>query len=162
MASAKQLAARRKFAKIMKSGGFKKRKSKTKKRIKSTIKVGGINYKATRTTTTLTKKQLLALKRRRKINKGVNKRSSVKRSLGLKSITGSSTIKKVALGIGGGVMATAILSAVMPNSSVAKFAAPAGAFALGGIEGVIGNFALSMLGSRTGSNTNVAPQMEAL
>ena len=92
MASAKQLAARRKFAKIMKSGGFKKRKSKTKKRIKSTIKVGGINYKATRTTTTLTKKQLLALKRRRKINKGVNKRSSVKRSLGLKSITGSSTI----------------------------------------------------------------------
>ena len=144
MASAKQLAARKKFAKIMKSGGFKKRKSKTKTKTK---------------TRTVTKIKTVI---KRKTNKGGKKRSSVKRSLGLKSITGSSTIKKVALGIGGGVMATAILSAVMPNSSVAKFAAPAGAFALGGIEGVIGNFALSMLGSRTGSNTNVAPQLEAL
>jgi len=146
MASAKQLAARRKFAKIMKSGGFKKRKSKSKSKTKTK-------------TRTVTKIKTVI---KRKTNKGGKKRSSVKRSLGLKSITGSSTIKKVALGIGGGVMATAILSAVMPNSSVAKFAAPAGAFALGGIEGVIGNFALSMLGSRTGSNTNVAPQMEAL
>jgi hypothetical protein len=146
MASAKQLAARRKFAKIMKSGGFKKRKSKSKSKTKTK-------------TRTVTKIKTVI---KRKTNKGGKKRSSVKRSLGLKSITGSSTIKKVALGIGGGVMATAILSAVMPNSSVAKFAAPAGAFALGGIEGVIGNFALSMLGSRTGSNTNVTPQMEAL
>jgi hypothetical protein len=146
MASAKQLAARRKFAKIMKSGGFKKRKSKSKSKTKTK-------------TRTVTKIKTVI---KRKTNKGGKKRSSVKRSLGLKSITGSSTIKKVALGIGGGVMATAILSAVMPNSSVAKFAAPAGAFALGGIEGVIGNFALSMLGSRTGSNTNVAPQLEAL
>ena len=146
MASAKQLAARRKFAKIMKSGGFKKRKSKSKSKTKTK-------------TRTVTKIKTVI---KRKTNKGGKKRSSVKRSLGLKSITGSSTIKKVALGIGGGVMATAILSAVMPNSSVAKFAAPAGAFALGGIEGVIGNFALSMLGSRTGSNSNVSPVMEAL
>ena len=146
MASAKQLAARRKFAKIMKSGGFKKRKSKSKSKTKTRTK-------------TVTKIKTVI---KRKTNKGGKKRSSVKRSFGLKSITGSSTIKKVALGIGGGVMATAILSAVMPNSSVAKFAAPAGAFALGGIEGVIGNFALSMLGSRTGSNSNVSPVMEAL
>ena len=154
MASAKQLAARRKFSAIMKSGGFKKRKSKSKSKSKSKTKTK---------TKTVTKTLFLRNRKRiRKTNKGVKRRTSVKRSLGLKSITGSSTIKKVALGIGGGVMATAILSAVMPNSSVAKFAAPAGAFALGGIEGVIGNFALSMLGSRTGSNTNVAPQMEAL
>jgi len=146
MASAKQLAARRKFSAIMKSGGFKKRKAKSKSKTKTK-------------TRTVTKIRTVI---KRKTNKGGKKRSSVKRSLGIKSITGSSTIKKVALGIGGGVMATAIISAVMPNSSVAKFAAPAGAFALGGIEGVIGNFALSMLGSRTGSNTNVAPQMEAL
>ena len=142
MASAKQLAARRKFTKIMKSGGFKKRKSKTKTKTKTVTKIKTVI--------------------KRKTNKGGKKSPGVKRSLGLKSITGSSTIKKVALGIGGGVMATAILSAVMPNSSVAKFAAPAGAFALGGIEGVIGNFALSMLGSRTGSNSNVSPVMEAL
>ena len=48
MASAKQLAARRKFARIMKSGGFKKkskrtttkakRKTTTKRRITKTIK----------------------------------------------------------------------------------------------------------------------------
>ena len=144
MASAKQLAARRKFSAIMKSGGFKKKKSKTKTKTK---------------TKTVTKIRTVI---KRKTNKGKKRGSSVKRSLGIKSITGSSTIKKVALGIGGGVMATAIISAVMPNSSVAKFAAPAGAFALGGIEGVIGNFALSMLGSRTGSNTNVSPIMEAL
>lgn len=147
MASAKQLAARRKFAKIMKSGGFKKRKS-------------SIRPKEIAKKTTVKRRKSSTPKR--KTNKAKTRRTSVKRSLGLKSITGSSTIKKVALGIGGGVMASAILSAVMPNSSVAKFAAPAGAFALGGIEGVIGNFALSMLGSRTGSNTNVAPQLEAL
>ena len=146
MASAKQLAARRKFSAIMKSGGFKKRKAKSKSKTKTK-------------TRTVTKIRTVI---KRKTNKGKKRGTSVKRNLGLKSITGSSTIKKVALGIGGGVMATAIISAVMPNSSVAKFAAPAGAFALGGIEGVIGNFALSMLGSRTGSNTNVAPQMEAL
>jgi hypothetical protein len=145
MASAKQLAARRKFAKIMKSGGFKKRKSKSKSKTKTKTK-------------TVTKIKTVI---KRKTNKGKKKGSSVKRNP-LKSITGSSTIKKVALGIGGGLLATTILSTVMPNSSVAKFAAPAGAFALGGIEGVIGQFALSMLGSRTGSNTNVAPQLEAL
>ena len=123
-----------------------KRKSKSKSKTKTKTK-------------TVTKIRTVI---KRKTNKGKKRASSVKRNLGLKSITGSSTIKKVALGIGGGVMATAILSAVMPNSSVAKFAAPAGAFALGGIEGVIGNFALSMLGSRTGSNSNVSPVMEAL
>ena len=145
MASAKQLAARRKFSAIMKSGGFKKRKAKSKSKTKTK-------------TRTVTKIRTVI---KRKTNKGGKKRSSVKRNP-LKSITGSSTIKKVALGIGGGLLATTILSTVMPNSSVAKFAAPAGAFALGGIEGVIGQIALSMLGNRTGSNTNVAPQMEAL
>ena len=139
--SAKQKANDKRLGKMAKSRG-KKSKTKTKTRTRTVTKIKTVI--------------------KRKTNKGGKKRSSVKRSLGLKSITGSSTIKKVALGIGGGVMATAILSAVMPNSSVAKFAAPAGAFALGGIEGVIGNFALSMLGSRTGSNTNVAPQLEAL
>ena len=39
MASAKQLAARRKFTKIMKSGGFKKRKSKTKTKTKTVTKI---------------------------------------------------------------------------------------------------------------------------
>tara|TARA_R110000751_G_scaffold71572_1_gene145314 strand:- start:410 stop:850 length:441 start_codon:yes stop_codon:yes gene_type:complete len=146
MASAKQLAARRKFAKIMKSGGFKKRKS------------------LSRTTKTVTKTRTVKRKSstpKRKTNKAKTRRTSVKRN-SLKSITGSNTIKKVALGIGGGVLATTILSTVMPNSSFAKFASPLGAYALGGLEGIIGQFALSMLGSRTGSNANALPAQEAL
>ena len=141
--SAKQLANDKKLGKMAKARG-KKSKPKTKTKTKTKI---------------ITKIKTVV---KRKTNKGGKKSPGVKRNLGLKSITGSSTIKKVALGIGGGVMATAIISAVMPQSQVGKFAAPLGAFALGGIEGVIGNFALSMLGNRTGSNTNVSPIMEAL
>ena len=78
------------------------------------------------------------------------------------SLFGSSTLKKFALGVVVGVMASALISYVAPNSSIARFAAPAGAYALGGIEGIIGNFALGMLTPRTTTNANVAPQMEAL
>ena len=95
----------------------------------------------------------------RKAFKRVKRRSSVK---SMKSMLGSSTLKKVALGVGGGVLAGTLLSYVTPNSSFAKFAAPAGAYALGGIEGVIGQLALGMVTAPTGSNTNVAPRMEAL
>ena len=95
----------------------------------------------------------------RRAYKKVKRRSSVK---SMKSMLGSSTLKKVALGVGGGVLAGTLLSYVAPNSSFAKFAAPAGAYALGGIEGVIGQLALGMVTAPTGSNTNVAPRMEAL
>lgn len=81
---------------------------------------------------------------------------------GLKSITSGSTIKKVALGIGGGVMATAIAAAVAPQFG--RVAAPAGAYFLGGIEGVIGNFAFDFLKGRAGNGTaaNASPAMEVL
>ena len=150
MASAKQLAARRKFAKIMKSGGFKKRKSKSKSKTKTKTK-------------TVTKTLFLRNRKRiRKTNKGVKRRTSVKRSLGIKSITGSKTLQKVALGVGGGLIATSLVNRFMPSSGIAKIAPAAGALALGGIEGLIGQFALNMFSPATGSNTNVAPQMEAL
>ena len=145
MASAKQLAARRKFAKIMKSGGFKKRKSKSKSKTKTKTK-------------TVTKIKTVI---KRKTNKGGKKRSSVKRNP-LKSITGSKTLQKVALGVGGGLIATSLVNRFMPSSGIAKIAPAAGALALGGIEGLIGQFALNMFSPATGSNTNVAPQMEAL
>ena len=141
MASAKQLAARRKFAKIMKSGGFKKRKTKTKTR-----------------TRTVTKTRTVI---KRKTNKSKPKRRNVKRN-SMKSILGSSTLKKVALGVGGATLATAMISFIAPNSSISKFAAPAGAYALGGIEGIIGQFALGMLRPRTTNNQNVVPAMEVL
>ena len=144
MASAKQLAARKKFAKIMKSGGFKKRKS------------------STRTTKTVTKTRTVKRKSstpKRKTNKAKTKGKSVKTSL--KSITGSKTLQKVALGVGGGIIATALVNRFMPSSGISKFAAPGAAFALGGVEGLIGQFALNMFGSPAG-NSNVQPQMEAL
>jgi len=144
MASAKQLAARRKFAKIMKSGGFKKRKS------------------SSRTTKTVTKTRTVKRKSstpKRKTNKAKSKGKSVKTSL--KSITGSKTLQKVALGVGGGIIATALVNRFMPSSAISKFAAPGAAFALGGVEGLIGQFALNMFGTPAG-NSNVQPQMEAL
>ena len=59
-------------------------------------------------------------------------------------------------------LATAMISFIAPNSSIAKFAAPAGAYALGGIEGIIGQFALGMLRPSSQGNSNVIPQMEVL
>jgi len=103
-------------------------------------------------------------KSKRKPNKKAKgKKKSMPRRSGLKGITSSSTLKKVALGVGGATMAAALLSFVAPNSSIGKFAPAAGAYALGGLEGVIGNFALGMIGNRgSTSNANVAPQMEVL
>ena len=80
----------------------------------------------------------------------------------LKGLTSSSTLKKVALGVGGATLATAMISFIAPNSSLGRFAPAAGAYALGGIEGIIGNFALGMLKPSQSSNANVAPQMEVL
>lgn len=98
---------------------------------------------------------------KRKTNKVTKRKRSMPRK-GLKGITSSSTLKKVALGVGGATMAAALLSFVAPNSNLGRFAPAAGAYALGGLEGVIGNFALGMIGNRSTSNANVAPQMEVL
>ena len=136
--SAKQKAATRKLVSLN-----KRRKSTTKRR--TSTKKGGIRKTARR-----------AYKKVRKTTRRMPRRSS------LKGLTSSSTLKKVALGVGGATLATAMISFIAPNSSIAKFAAPAGAYALGGIEGVIGQLALGMVTAPTGSNTNVAPRMEAL
>ncbi len=139
----------------------KKRSAKQKandKRLGRMAKARATGRKVKRKVKSSTKKGQVR-KTARRAYKKVKRRSSVK---SMKSMLGSSTLKKVALGVGGGVIAGTILSYVAPNSSFAKFAAPAGAYALGGIEGVIGQLALGMVTSPTGSNTNVAPRMEAL
>ena len=102
-------------------------------------------------------------KKRKSSTSNSRPRSNNMRKNSVKSILGSKTLQKVALGVGGGVMASLAIGAIAPQFS--KFAAPAGAFALGGLEGVIGNFALGMLGNRTGGGTtaqNASPQMEVL
>ncbi len=136
--TAKQKAATRKLVSLN-----KRRKTKTKKR--TSTKKGGVRKTARKAFKGLTKK-----------------RRSMPRKSSLKGLTSSSTLKKVALGVGGATLATAMISFIAPNSSVAKFAAPAGAYALGGIEGIIGQFALGMLRPSPSGNQNVSPQMEVL
>jgi len=90
------------------------------------------------------------------------KKSMARRSL-TKSLTSGSTIKKVALGLGGAAMATAIVGLVAPQFG--RVAAPAGAYALGGLEGVIGNFAFDFVRGRMANGTtaqNATPAMEVL
>ena len=95
---------------------------------------------------------------KRKANKVKRRSKSVK---GLKSITSSSTLKKVALGVGGAAIATAAIGMIAPQSSIGRYAAPAGAYLMGGIEGIIGSMALSMFSRPTG-NANMSPAMEVL
>ena len=136
--TAKQKAATRKLVALN-----KKRKTKTKRR--TSTKKGQVRKTARKAFKGLTKK-----------------RRSMPRRSSLKGLTSSSTLKKVALGVGGATLATAMISFIAPNSSLGRFAPAAGAYALGGIEGIIGNFALGMLKPSQSSNANVAPQMEVL
>lgn len=145
--TAKQKAATRKLVALNRRRRVKTNKRNTMARRRTSTKKGGVRKTARR-----------AYKKVRKTTRRMPRRS------GLKGITSSSTLKKVALGVGGATMAAALLSFVAPNSSIGKFAPAAGAYALGGLEGVIGNFALGMIGNRSASasNANVAPQMEVL
>ena len=143
--TAKQKAATRKLVALN-----RRRKRSTRK--------GGVRKTARRAYMGIRK----TTRRRRK--SATIKRRKPRRTMrkGLKSITSGSTIKKVALGLGGAAMASAVVAAVAPQFS--RVAAPAGAYFLGGIEGVIGNFAFDFLKGRTGGGTaaNASPAMEVL
>jgi len=138
--SAKQKAADKK------NGARLKKLNKQKK--------NGIKSKVKKTASKIKKKVA-----KRKTNKRGNGKNGVK---GLKSITSSSTLKKVALGVGGAAIASAVIGMVAPQSSIGRYAAPAGAYVMGGIEGIIGSMALSMLSRPANGNANVAPAMEVL
>ena len=145
--TAKQKAATRKLVAMNK----RKRKGTTKGMVRKTARRAFIG------------KRKRTVKRRISTTIKRTKRRTSMRKTSVKSILGSKTLQKVALGVGGGVMASLAIGAIAPQFS--RFAAPAGAFALGGLEGVIGNFALGMLGNRTGGGTtaqNASPQMEVL
>jgi hypothetical protein len=134
MASAKQLAARRKFARIMKSGGFKKkskrtttkakRKTATKRRITKTIK----RRSAPRKT----------MARRRTITRRVSRKG---RGIGSSLKTG--VIGDVVKGIGAGSLVSLVMSRVAPNSSITPIASTGAAFLTGGIVGGAANLILS-------------------
>ena len=148
-------------------------KRRTAKQKAATRKLVALNKRRRKGTTKgmvrKTARRAFEGKRKRSIKRRISttikrtKRRNSMRKTSVKSILGSKTLQKVALGVGGGVMASLAIGAIAPQFS--RFAAPAGAFALGGLEGVIGNFALGMLGNRTGGGTtaqNASPQMEVL
>ena len=135
---------------------------RTAKQKAATKKLVAFNKKRKTKKSSSTKKGQVR-KTARKAFKGLKKKTrSMPRKSSLKGLTSSSTLKKVALGVGGATLATAMISFIAPNSSLGRFAPAAGAYALGGIEGIIGNFALGMLKPAQSSNANVAPQMEVL
>jgi hypothetical protein len=140
----------KKGSKEAKAWGRKMKALRNKPKSKKSTRKGGVRKTARRAYT--------KIKTRRKTNKAKKKSSG---TLKLKSIASSGTLKKVALGVGGAAIATAVISAIAPNSTIGRYAAPAGAYVMGGIEGIIGSMALSMLSRPTG-NANMSPAMEVL
>ena len=137
MASAKQLAARKKFARIMKSGGFKKRKTKAIK--KTTTR---------KRKTTTTKRKSIQLKRAAPRRKVMKRRSSIRRvarrgSKGIGSSLKTGIIGDVVKGIGAGSLVSLVMSRVAPNSSITPIASTGAAFLTGGIVGGAANLVLS-------------------
>ncbi len=138
MATAKQLAARRKFARIMKSGGFKKKKTKSGSRSTSKPK----RKTATRRRITKTIKRRSAprkpMARRRTITRRVSRKG---RGIGSSLKTG--VIGDVVKGIGAGSLVSLVMSRVAPNSSITPIASTGAAFLTGGIVGGAANLILS-------------------
>ena len=139
MATAKQLAARRKFARIMKSGGFKKKKTKsgsrstskpkrktaTKRRITKTIK------RRTTTTKPMARRRTRIVRRSRSVGRGIG--SSFKTGI----------IGDVVKGIGAGSLVGLVMARVAPNSSITPIASTGAAFLTGGLVGGAANLILS-------------------
>ena len=135
MASAKQLAARKKFARIMKSGGFKRkstkksspkrRKTTTKRRITKTIKRRSTPRK------TMAKRRTRIVRRSRSVGRGIG--SSFKTGI----------IGDVVKGIGAGSLVGLVMARVAPNSSITPIASTGAAFLTGGLVGGAANLILS-------------------
>ena len=137
MASAKQLAARRKFALTMKSGGFKKKKTKSGSRSTS---------KPKRKTTT-TRRKTKTIKRTTKPKRSmVRRRTRYTRSVrrggkGIASSLKTGMIGEIVKGIGAGSLATVVVGRVAPQ--YAPIASVGAGFLTGGIIGGAANLLLS-------------------
>jgi|TARA_R110000787_G_scaffold172079_1_gene284760 hypothetical protein len=154
MASAKQLAARRKFARIMKSGGFKKKSKRT-------------TTKAKRKTTT-TRRKTTTTNRRAPRKSMVKRRTTIRRRTssmgrGIGSSLKTGVIGDVVKGIGAGSLVSLVMSRVAPNSSITPIASTGAAFLSGGLVGGAANLiltgGLSQLGGMFGGGASM-PQEE--
>ena len=154
MASAKQLAARKKFARIMKSGGFKKKSKRTTTKAKR--KSSTTKRKTTTTNRRAPRKSMV--KRRTTIRR---RSSSMGRGIGSSLKTG--VIGDVVKGIGAGSLVSLVMSRVAPNSSITPIASTGAAFLTGGIVGGAANLiltgGLSQLGGMFGGGASM-PQEE--
>ena len=145
MATAKQLAARRKFARIMKSGGFKKKKKGTTKgMIRKTARRAFEGKRKTTTKRRITK----TIKRRSAPRKTMARRRTITRRVSRKSRGIGSSLKTgvigdVVKGIGAGSLVSLVMSRVAPNSSITPIASTGAAFLTGGIVGGAANLILS-------------------
>ena len=137
MASAKQLAARKKFAAIMKSGGFKKRKTKSTTR--------AVTKPKRKTSTTKRKSTPLkrALPRRKTMVKRRTRyaRSARKGGMRIGSSLKTGMIGEIVKGIGAGSLATIVVGRVAPQ--YAPIASIGAGFLTGGIVGGAANLLLS-------------------
>jgi len=143
---------RKQAVKVLASGKYKFIKN-TKKKNGNSTKKGGVRKTARRAFKGLKKKVKRKANKPRKNNNG---------TLKLKSLTSSSTLKKVALGVGGAAIASAAIGMIAPNSQFGRYAAPAGAYLMGSFEGLLGSMALSMFSRPAGSNANLPPAAEVL
>jgi len=134
MASKKQLAARKKFSQIMKSGGFKRKSSKKPgpKRRKASIKI----RKSTTINKTKTKRKAMVSRKRftrRAKSGGLRIGSSLKTGI----------IGEVVKGIGAGSLVGMVMGRVMPNSPLSPIVSTGAAFLAGGVTGGIAQVVLS-------------------
>jgi len=135
MASKKQLAARRKFSKIMKSGGFKRKSNKAqpKKRRKTPTK----RRKSTTINKTKTKRKAMVSRKRftrRAKSGGLRIGSSLKTGIIGEVVKG---------GIGAGSLVGMVMGKVLPNSSLSPIVSTGAAFLAGGVTGGIAQVVLS-------------------
>ena len=136
MATAKQLAARRKFSAIMKSGGFKKRKTKAVKKTR-TVKRKSVTTKRKSTPLKRVVKRRPVMKRR---SRTIRRRtSSMGKGIGSSLKTGM--IGEIVKGIGAGSLATLVVGRVAPQ--YAPIASIGAGFLTGGIVGGAANLLLS-------------------
>ena len=145
MATAKQLAARRKFARIMKSGGFKKKKKGTTKgMVRKTARRAFEGKRKTTTRRRITK----TIKRRSAPRKTMARRRTIRRRVsrgtrGIGSSFKTGIIGDVVKGIGAGSLVGLVMARVAPNSSITPIASTGAAFLTGGLVGGAANLILS-------------------
>ncbi len=122
----------------MKSGGFKKRKTKTAKIAGSKKRKSATKKRKTTTSNKAAPRKRTMVKRRTRVARRA-KSSGLKIGSSLKT----GIIGEVVKGIGAGSLVGLVMSRVAPNSSITPIASTGAAFLAGGLTGGIAQVVLS-------------------